>query len=127
MDERAWDGELLALIDGAVEVDIETTAADGTPHRATIWAVVDGGDAFVRSWKGERGRWYREIRDRPAGVLHVAGRAISVRAEPATDPTSVGRVSDALVAKYGRRSRASTEGMLLPATLPTTLRLVPTA
>ena len=120
-----WSPELLALLDDLKEVDIETTAADGTTHRATIWVVVDAGEVFIRSWKGERGRWYREIRERPEAVLHVAGRAVSVRAEPATDPDSVQRVSDGLTAKYGRSSPASTAGMLLPATLPTTLRLVP--
>ena len=125
MERRDWDPELLALIDGAVELDIEAMAADGAVHRATIWAVVDAGDVFIRSWKGDRGRWYREIRERPEAVLHVAGRAVSVRAEPATDPESVQRVSDGLTAKYGRSSPASTAGMLLPATLPTTLRLVP--
>ena len=125
MNGHAWDPELLALIDREAEVDIETTAADGAIHRATIWAVVDGGEVFIRSWKGERGRWYREIRDRPKAVLHAAGRAVSVRAEPATDPESVQRVSDGLTAKYGRRSPESTAGMLLPATLPTTLRLAP--
>ena len=113
------------MIDREVEVDIETTAADGAVHRATIWAVVDAGDVFIRSWKGERGRWYREIRERPAAVLHVVGRAVAVRAEPATDPVSVHRVSDGLTAKYGRRSPESTAGMLLPVTLPTTLRLIP--
>ncbi len=124
MDGHAWDPELLALIDQEAEVDIDTTAADGATHRATIWAVVAAGDVFIRSWKGDRGRWYREIRERPEAVLHVAGRAVRVRAEAATDPASIELVSDGLTAKYGRRSPESTAGMLLPATLPTTLRVV---
>lgn len=125
VNARAWVPELLAVIAAEAEVDIETMAADGVTHRATIWAVVDAGEVFIRSWKGERGRWFREIRERPEAVLHVAGRAISVRAEPATDGASVQRVSDGLAAKYGRSAPASTAGMLLPATLPTTLRLLP--
>ncbi len=121
-----WSPELLALLHDIKEVDIETTADDaGTTHRAIIWVVVDEGEVFIRSWKGERGRWYREIRERPGAVLHVGGQSVSVRAEAAIDPDSVRRVSDALRAKYSRGSPESTAGMLLPATLPTTLRLVP--
>ena len=121
-----WSPELLALLHDLKEVDIETAADDGrTTHRAIIWVVVDEGEVFIRSWKGERGRWYREIRARPEAVLHAGGQSVSVHAEPAIDADSVRRVSDALRAKYGRGSPESTAGMLLPATLPTTLRLLP--
>ena len=121
-----WPPELLALLRDLKEVDIETTADDaGKTHRAIIWVVVDEGEVFIRSWKGERGRWYREIRERPDAFLHAAGQSVSVHAEPAIDSESIRRVSDALQAKYGRGSPESTAGMLLPATLPTTLRLLP--
>jgi hypothetical protein len=121
-----WPPELLALLRDLKEVDIETTAADGhTTHRAIIWVVVDDDEVFIRSWKGERGRWYREIQERPEAVLHAAGQSVSVRAEPAVDADSIRRVSDALQAKYGRSSQQSTAEMMLPATLPTTLRLLP--
>jgi hypothetical protein len=53
-----WPGQ----IDAAREIEIETRAGGGgSTHRRTIWAVVDGDDVFVRSYRGERGRWFREI------------------------------------------------------------------
>ena len=106
-----WSPDFLALLHDLKEVDLETTAGDGrTSHRATIWVVVDEGEVFIRSWKGERGRWYREIRERPEAVLHAAGQSVSVRREPAVDPESVRRVSDA-----ARRLKAGGRaGDLLP-------------
>jgi hypothetical protein len=37
----------------------------------TIWVVVDGDPAYVRSVRGARGRWYREARAYPQAVLHA--------------------------------------------------------
>ena len=121
-----FDASTLALLDGAREVEIETTALNGAEtHRTVIWIVVDGGEAFIRSVRGTAGRWYREIRRDPDATLHVSGRAISVLAVPATDAGSIERMSEALRVKYGRSSRASTVAMLRPHTLETTLRLEP--
>ena len=123
-----FDDDTLALLDGVREVEIETTALNGGgTHCTVIWIVVDGGEVFVRSFRGTAGRWYREIRGEPGATLHVGGRAISVLAVPATDPVSIERTSETLRDKYGPRSRASTAAMLLPHTLETTLRLEPRA
>jgi hypothetical protein len=121
-----FDADTLALLDSVREVEIETAALDGAgSHRTVIWIVVDGDQAFVRSVRGSAGRWYREILRRPAATLHVTGQAITVTAVPAADPQSIERTSEAFRLKYGRRSRASTESMLQPHTLHTTLRLEP--
>ncbi len=122
----SFDDATLARLRDEREVQIETTSPTGAVHRAVIWVVADEHDAYVRSWLGERGRWYRELRDIPEGALLLGGRRIPIRATAAVDPASTKLVSDLLEAKYDRRSHASTQQMLLPETLPTTLRLEPT-
>src|SRR5256885_14061368 len=68
----------LALLEGAEEVDIETHPPEGPVHRATIWVVVDGDSAYIRSVRGPAGRWYRELVANPAGGLHVDGKRLAV-------------------------------------------------
>ena len=106
-------------------VSIETSAGVGRPvHRATIWIVVDeSGRAYVRSWLGERGRWYRELVVNPIGAVRVDGRRISVRAKRA-DAEGIEACSRLLREKH-RTSRASLASMLRDEVLDTTLELEP--
>ena len=120
-----FDKETLAALRETDEVEIETVSGTGVVHRTIIWIVADEHDAYVRSVRGNGGRWYGELRDRPDGAIVLADTRLPFRAAAAIDPVSVERVSDLLRAKYGRSSAASTESMLEPETLPTTLRLEP--
>jgi hypothetical protein len=113
----------LAAIAAAKEVRIETRSAAGEAHRTIIWIVEQGGDVYIRSVRGPRGRWYRETLADPEVAIHVNGRRLPARAVPATDDASIEACSDGLRAKY-RRSY-SLASMLTPETLPTTLKLVP--
>ena len=54
------------------EVRIETRCR--WPHARIIWAVVDGDEVFVRSWRGATARWYREATANP-DVAHPRRRA----------------------------------------------------
>jgi hypothetical protein len=83
------------------------------------------GEVFVRSVRGQRGRWYREISSNPEGALHVQDDRIAVQAGPATDGPTVDAVSAAFRSKYQKSSPSSTEAMVRPETLPTTLKLSP--
>lgn len=129
---RAWatlipmsfTGEDLAALTAAEEIRIETQAPGGSPHRTVIWVVVDDGEVFVRSVRGERGRWFREAKANPAVAIHMGKQRLPATAIPADDPDSIDRVSAAFRAKYPRWG-ASLQSMLEPATLPTTLRLEP--
>jgi hypothetical protein len=113
----------LARLRAAEEVDIETMAPGGPAHRTTIWVMVDGDDAFVRSVRGERGRWYREATANPAVAIHVDGRRLPATAIPATDPASIERTNVALREKYeGIDGYAP---MIEPKVFGTTLRLEP--
>jgi hypothetical protein len=118
--------DTLRLIEEAKEVRIETRRDEDAPvHRTTIWVVTVDGTVFVRSVRGEEGRWYREVSANPAAALHVGEDRIPVRAVSAADATTIGAVSEAYREKYGRTSPGSTRAMLQPETLPTTLRLEP--
>jgi hypothetical protein len=108
------------------EVEIETTSSRAVMrHPTIIWIVVVGDEAFVRSERGEAGRWYREARAEPEVILHPEGTAIPVTAVLANDAATIERVSGAFRAKYGKRSPGSTAAMVAPHTLETTLRLDP--
>ncbi len=113
----------LAAIAAAKEVDIETRSPAGDAHRTIIWIVERDGAIYVRSYRGSRGRWYREAVADPEVAVHVEGRRVAARALPATDPASVEACSEGLRAKY-RRSQ-SLQAMLVDDVLPTTLKLVP--
>ena len=122
-----FDAETLSLLDETREVLIETRRDAASPeHRTIIWVVVVEGQIFVRSVRGAKGRWYREISSNPEGALHVRDDRIPVRAAPATDEATVDAVSAAFRSKYQRSSPASTEAMVRPETIPTTLKLSPT-
>ena len=122
----SFDAETLEILDETKEVRIETRRDDDFPeHRTIIWVVVTGGEVFVRSVRGQRGRWYREISSHPEGALHVEDDRIPVRSTPVTDGSTVDAVSAAFRSKYEQSSPASTEAMVRPETLPTTLKLRP--
>ena len=113
----------LALLEEAGEIDIETQRPGGRAHRTTIWVVVDGDSAYVRSVRGPAGRWYQELVANPAGAVHVDGRRIPATAVPAADPDSVDRVSAALRRKY--KGVTGLAPMLKAETFETTIRLEP--
>jgi len=122
----SFDAETLRLLDETKEVYIETRRDGDSPeHRTIIWVVVTGGEVFVRSVRGHKRRWYREISSNPEGALHVEGTPIPVRAAPATEEATIETVSDAIRSKYERPSPSSTAAMVRPEVLPTTLKLSP--
>jgi hypothetical protein len=122
----SFDAETLRLLDETREVRIETRRDGDSPeHRTIIWVVVVEGEVFVRSVRGQRGRWYREISSNPEGALHVHNDRFPVRVAPATERATVDAVSAAFRSKYQQSSPASTEAMVRPETLPTTLKLSP--
>lgn len=120
----SYEASDLSLLRDEHEVEIETSAAEEGPiHRTIIWVVVDDQDrVLIRSYRGTRARWFREITARPDGRVHVRGRALPIRGIPATDPDRVATCSEGFLRKYAgaysARSMASNH-------LETTLELVP--
>jgi hypothetical protein len=114
----------LDLIDGTEEVEIETQAPEGPVHRTVVWAIVDDGQVFVRTVRGEKSRWYREAQANPAVALYVGSERLSATAIPATDPDAIERTSDGYRRKYS--GDPAMRSMLRPHVLGTTLRIEPT-
>ena len=118
-----FDAESLDLLARSNEVRIETSRPGGPTHEAVIWIVVDGQDVFIRSFRGERGRWYRETLANPQLTIVAGDRRIAATAVSATDAESVRRCSEGFQAKYPKSK--STPMMLADDILDTTLRLDP--
>jgi hypothetical protein len=103
------------------EVSIRT---DKHPKTAVvIWIVVADDEVFVRSWLGEKGRWFRDLAAGGPATLEFAGRRLEVQAFPAGDAGSIARASAGFLRKY--RPSPHAQEMVRPETLPTTLRLEP--
>lgn len=120
----AFDEQTLDLLVAAHEVEVETTRPDGRQTRTVIWVMVDDGDVFVRSVRGERGHWFQAALDAPDHVaLVVDGRRVPVAVQLASDHDSIARCTRALKAKY--RPGASLRSMIQPYNLASTLRLLP--
>jgi len=92
-------------------------------NAVVIWVVVADDEVFVRSWRGAKGRWYRDLAAGGPATLEFAGRRLAVQAIPASDPDAVARTSREFLTKYQASSHA--QDMVRPETLPTTLRLEP--
>ena len=77
----------------------------------------------MRSFRGKKSRWYRDVAAGSLATLDLVGRQLPVRPIPATDPISVNKVSREYLRKYQSSSYA--QEMVRPDSLPTTLRLEP--
>lgn len=115
--------EVLGALDRADEVYIET--GRGGSSGTVIWAVVVDDSVFVRSVRGEKGRWYREASASREATLRVDGRRVPVRVVPETDAAVIGKVSEAYREKYEASYPGPTAAMVREEVLATTLRLLP--
>jgi len=101
-----FDADTLRDLRDLREVAIRT---EKHPESAVvIWVVVADDEVFVRSVRGGKGRWYRDLATGGSATLEFDGRRLRVQALPTSDPASIARAS---------RDRAEV--------LPTTLRLEP--
>ena len=91
----------LNLLDDTEEVEIETMRSDTQkPYRTTIWVVVVGSDAYVRSVNAEEGHWYQQLMAQAAGTIHADGKQISVHGVHVADALMCQVVSEAYQHKY---------------------------
>jgi len=119
-----FPADVVGRFDAAKEVDIETRSPEGTKHSVTIWIMVVDGVPYVRSVRGPRGRWYRELLARGEGAVVAGGKRVAVKATHDSLPSTIEAVSEALRKKYPR-SGQSLASMLRADVLDTTVRLDP--
>lgn len=112
----------LAFLDETLEVHIETRSDHGD-HTTIIWIVVADGDVYVRSVRGEKGRWYQRTVSNPFVAIHVDSERLEFRAVHVRDSDTIAIVSEALRGKYP--PGGSLDRMTREEVLDTTLRLDP--
>lgn len=122
-NSNSFTANLLATFAEIKEIDIETRVGKNPPHRVTIWVVVVGDEAFIRSYRGVNGIWYQQIRKNPDAVIVVANERVPIQASAVREPETIAAVSAEYVRKYN--NSRSAQAMVLDAVLPTTLRVTP--
>ena len=116
-----FDAETLRRLRPAREVSIRT---EKHPDSAVvIWVVVPDDEVFVRSWRGTRGRWYRDLAAGGSGGPRVR-RPPAVRPG---DPDERCRCNRSRQREFLRQYQWSSHApeMVRTEILPTTLRLEP--
>jgi len=99
----AWTSDQLNRIGNAEELQIASLRGDGTLRKpVTIWVVRVGDELYVRSYRGERGAWYRGALERHAGHVQAGGVDTDVTFVEESDPGVNDRIDAAYRAKYGR-------------------------
>ena len=116
-----FDAETLQRLREVRELKIRTGKHPKTA--VVIWIVVADDKVFVRSWLGDKGRWFRDLAAGGPATLEFAGRRLEVQAFPAGDAASIARASAEFVRKYQPSTHAPE--MVRSEILPTTLRLEP--
>jgi hypothetical protein len=120
-----FDPDELQLLNEADEIEIETHATESQEsHRATIWLVTVGPEAYVRSTNGTEGLWYRQLTANGAGAIYAENKRIPVRATRVSDAEVLREVSDAYLRKYAPYLH-DVAWLVLPEIAETTLRLEP--
>jgi hypothetical protein len=123
MAGTALDRETIDALDRTREIEMRTPRRDGSISSRPTWVVVVDGEAYVRSYRGPGGAWYRRaLADRRVSV-GFDGNTVDLAVEPVAGEEVNKRVSDAFRAKYGDRSPTPTEAMVAPEVRATTLRL----
>lgn len=100
---KPFDPQALRLLHESEEIEIEAEWPDThEKHRVTVWIVVVGANAYVRSVNGEQGHWYRQLSANPCAAIYAEERRIPVRAAPVGDSELQLEVSKAYVRKYAQ-------------------------
>jgi len=116
-----FDADILRELRDFREVAIRTEKHPETA--VVIWVVVADEEVFVRSVRGSKGRWYRDLSTGGSATLEFAGRRLGVQAIPVSDADPIARASREYLSKY--RPSPYAQSMVRAEVLPTTLRLEP--
>src|ERR1700730_4159475 len=114
-----FDADIVCELRDLQEVAIRTEKHPNTA--VVIWVAVAHEEVFVRSVRGTKGRWYRDLAAGGPATLEFAGRPLAVQAIAVREPTPVARASQEYLQKYQPSPYA--QAMVRSDVLPTTLRL----
>lgn len=120
----AFAADVIKRFDETKIVEIETVSPKGTKHSVPIWIVVVDGVPYVRSVRGPKGRWYRELLARGEGAIVAGGKRTKVKAKQDRTKAAIESTSEGLRRKY-KTSGSSLASMLTADVLNTTVRLEP--
>jgi hypothetical protein len=116
-----FDANVLRELRDLREVAIRT---EKHPDDAVvIWVVAANDEVFVRSVRGSKGHWYRDLAAGGSATLEFAGRRLDVQALPVSDADTIARASREYLRKYQPSPYA--QSIMRAEVLPTTLRLEP--
>ncbi len=99
----SFDADILSELRGVREVAIRT---EKHPKNAVvIWVVVADDQLLVRSVRGTKGRWYRDLAAGGSATLEFAGRRCrrSPRGTPAPSTVPAGNTSESIARAPMRR------------------------
>ena len=116
-----FDADILRELRDLREVAIRTEKHPDTA--VVIWVVVADDEVFVRSVRGSKGRWYRDLATGGSATLEFDGRPLAVQAVPVSDADAIARVSREYLRKVPAEPYA--QSMVRAEVLSTTLRLEP--
>jgi hypothetical protein len=116
-----FDADILRELRDVREIAIRTEKHSNTA--VVIWVVEVDDEIFVRSVRGAKGRWHRDLAAGGPATLEFAGRRLAVQALPVCDPAAVASASREYLRKYQASPYA--QAMMKSKVLPTTLRLGP--
>jgi hypothetical protein len=120
----SWTADELNRIGDAEELEIAPRRNDGSLRDPVpIWVVRVGDDLYVRSWRGQQGRWFRAAHASRKGHITAGGVDSEVALVDAGDSVN-DAIDDAYRSKYGRYA-SYVPPMVAQAAKATTLRLVP--
>jgi hypothetical protein len=119
----AWTNDELERIADTEELEIAPRRADGSLRNAVpIWVVRVGHHLYVRSWRGDDGRWYRDARAQREG--HISAGGVEKDVALVADHDADDAIDAAYRDKY-RRHADYVPPMIAPTARATTLKLVP--
>src|SRR4051795_12896221 len=93
-----FDADILRELRELQKVVIRTEKHPNTA--VVIWVAVADEEVFVRSVRGTKGRWYRDLAAGGAATLDFAGRQFAVQAIRVSAPAAVARASQESLRKY---------------------------
>lgn len=119
-----WTQDELAAVGAAEELEVAPAQADGSLSRSTpIWVVRIDDDLFVRSYRGQDGRWFRAAQQSHEGEINAGGIRKRVRFVETDNAQTA--IDDAYRTKYQRYGARYVEPMVAPDARAATLQLVP--